>query len=55
MSTNTTVLIYILAMIVTVVAVDLLFFRHRFLERFLANIGIVLVYVAFYLAFLNKH
>jgi hypothetical protein len=34
--------------------VDLLFFRHRFLERLLANVGIVLVFAAFYLRFLKR-
>jgi hypothetical protein len=47
------VVLYVLALVVVVVAVDLLFFRHRFLERLLANIGIVLVFAAFYLRFLK--
>lgn len=45
--------LYVLAMVVVVIGCDLLFFRHRFLERLLANIGIVLVFVAFYLRFLK--
>ena len=45
-------IVYVLAMVATVVIVDVLFFRHRSWERLLANIGIVLVYLAFYLAFL---
>jgi hypothetical protein len=49
------IVIYILAMVSTVAIVDILFFRHRFWERLIANIGIVLVYVAFYLAFLKNH
>lgn len=44
---------YLVAMIVVVVAADFLFFRHQFLERLLPNIGIVLVFVAFYLRFLR--
>jgi len=40
-------------MVVTIVAVDVLFFRHRFGERLLANIGIVLVFIAFYFRFLH--
>jgi hypothetical protein len=47
------VVLYVLALVVVVIAVDLLFFRHRFLERLLANIGIVLVFAAFYLRFLK--
>ena len=42
---------YALALVAVVVAVDLLFFSHRFWERLAANIGIVLVFGAFYLRF----
>jgi hypothetical protein len=38
-------------MIAVIVAVDVLFFRHRLVERLIANCGIVLVYLAFYLRF----
>jgi len=48
------IVIYVLGIVASVVIVDILFFRHRFWERLLANIGIVLVYVAFYLAFLKN-
>jgi hypothetical protein len=34
--------------------VDILFFRHRFWERLMVNVGIVLVFSAFYLRFLRK-
>ena len=34
-----------------VAALDVAFFRERFLERLFANIGIVLVFAAFYLRF----
>ena len=54
MGKNAMIVIYVLAMVATVVIVDILFFRHRFWERLIANIGIVLVYVAFYLAFLKN-
>jgi len=46
-------LLYALAMIGVVVAVDLLFFRDHAWERLAANVGIVLVFGAFYLRFLN--
>ncbi len=46
--------LYILAMVVIIVGSDILFFRNHFLARLLANIGIVLVFGAFYLRFL-KH
>lgn len=54
MEKNTVIAIYILVMVATLVIVDILFFRHRFWERLIANIGIVLVFAAFYLAFLNR-
>jgi predicted cobalt transporter CbtA len=54
MPRQSTAALYVVLMIATVVGVDLLFFRHRFGERLLANIGIVLLYAAFYLRFL-KH
>lgn len=46
--------LYVLAMVAVVVSVDVLFFRHHFLERLLANVGIVLVFGAFYLRFLKR-
>lgn len=45
--------IFALVIIVVIVSVDLLFFKDRFWERLTANIGIVLVFVAFYLRFLK--
>jgi type IV secretory pathway VirB2 component (pilin) len=44
---------YVVLMIAVVVGVDLLFFRNRFWERLIVNIGIVLVFAAFYLRFLR--
>jgi len=49
-----TVALYVVLMAATVVAVDVLFFRGRFWERLMANIGIVLVFAAFYLRFLKR-
>ena len=48
------VVLYILVLIAVVVSVDLLFFKNRFWERLIVNIGIVLVFAAFYLRFLKK-
>lgn len=45
--------LYIVAMIVLIVGVDVAFFRDRFWERLFANVGIVLVFVAFYMRFLR--
>jgi hypothetical protein len=54
MGKSIVIVIYILTMIATVVIVDILFFRHHFWERLIANIGIVVIYVVFYFA-LMKH
>jgi hypothetical protein len=45
------VAIYVVAMVAVIVGVDLLFFRNRFWERLAANIGIVLLFAAFYFRF----
>ena len=51
---NIYVVLYILVLIAVVVSVDLLFFENRFWERLIVNIGIVLVFAAFYLRFLKN-
>jgi membrane protein YdbS with pleckstrin-like domain len=45
--------LYVVLMIAVIVGVDLLFFRNRLWERLIANIGIVLVFGAFFLRFLR--
>lgn len=45
---------YVIAMIAVIVTVDVLVFRNHFWERLMVNIGIVLVFAAFYLRFF-KH
>lgn len=45
--------IYVIAMVGVVVGVDVLFFRAHMWERLAANVGIVLVFVAFYFRFLH--
>jgi type IV secretory pathway VirB2 component (pilin) len=54
MSSRAAVALYLLAMIAVVVGVDLLFFRHQFWERLMVNVGIVLVFAAFYLRLLKR-
>ncbi len=54
MGSKTTVILYVVLMAAIIVAVDFLFFRNRFWERLLLNVGIVLVFAALYLRFL-KH
>jgi len=48
------VVLYVLAMVAVVVGVDVLFLRHQFSERLVSNVGIVLVFAAFYLRFLKR-
>lgn len=45
---------YVLVMVAVVVGVDVAFFRHRVWERLMVNVGIVLVFGAFYLRFLRR-
>ena len=54
MTRNTYMVLYGLMLIIVVVSVDLLFFRNRFWERLMANIGIVFLFAACYLRFLKK-
>ena len=54
MGRQAAVVLYVLALIAVVVGVDILFFRHHFWERLAVNVGIVLVFGAFYLRFLKR-
>lgn len=48
------VVLYLVAMAGVIVGVDFVFFRNRFWERLMVNIGIVLIFAAFYLRFLRR-
>jgi hypothetical protein len=48
------IVLYVVAMSAVIVGVDVAFFRNRFWERLTVNIGIVLVFAAFYLRFLRR-
>jgi hypothetical protein len=48
------IVLYVLAMVAVVVGVDVLFFRHHFWDRLMVNVGIVLVFGAFYFRFLKR-
>ena len=54
MGRQAAVVLYVLAMVAVVVGADVLFFRNRFWERLMANVGIVLLFGAFYLRFLKR-
>jgi hypothetical protein len=51
---SVTRVLYVVAMVAVIVGVDFALFRHRFWERLTANIGIVLVFAAFYFRFLRR-
>ncbi|MGC1861235.1 MAG: hypothetical protein WA733_08970 [Methylocystis sp.] len=48
------VVLYVATMAAVIVGVDVGFFRNRFWERLTVNIGIVLVFAAFYLRFFSR-
>lgn len=54
MGKYTTVVLYVIALVAVVVGTDVLFFRNQPWPRLLVNIGIVLVFTAFYFRFLNR-
>ena len=45
--------LYIVLLIAVIVSVDFLFFKREFWQRLIVNIGIVLVFAAFYLRFIK--
>lgn len=54
MRRSVAIVLYVVAMAAVIVGVDVMFFRTQFWERLIVNIGLVLVFAAFYLRFL-KH
>ena len=54
MGSQATTVIYVLLLVASIVAVDVLLFRNQFWLRLMANIGIVLVFSAFYFRFLKR-
>jgi hypothetical protein len=48
------VVLYVLVLVAVAVGVDILFLTHRFWERLIVNIGIVLVFVTFYMRSLER-
>lgn len=49
MRRNPVIVLYLLAMVTVVVGADFALFRHRFVERLVANVIIVVAFVAFFL------
>jgi hypothetical protein len=54
MGRQAAVVLYVLALVAVVIGVDVVFFRNRFWERLMVNVGIVLVFATFYLRFLKR-
>jgi hypothetical protein len=54
MPRNILLVLYVLVLIAVIVGLDVLFFRHHVWARLLVNIGIVLVFAAFYFRFLKN-
>jgi hypothetical protein len=54
MGRTAAVVLYVLALVAVVVGVDILIFKHHFWARLIVNVGIVLVFIAFYLRFLKR-
>jgi cytochrome c oxidase subunit IV len=48
------IVLYVAAMVAIIVGIDVAFFRHRFWERLAVNIGIVLVFAAFFWRFFRS-
>lgn len=53
MHRNLANVIFIVLLVASVVIVDVVFFRRHIWARLIVNIGIVLVFIAFYLRFLK--
>lgn len=54
MGRTTTVLVYVLAMVAVVLVLDITIFRNHFWERLAANVGVVLLFGAFYFRFVHR-
>ena len=54
MGRQAAIVLYVLALVAVVVSVDVLFFRHHFWARLIVNVGIALVFAAFYWRFLKR-
>jgi hypothetical protein len=46
--------LYVVGMVAVIVGMDVLFFRGHFWARLAANVGVVLLFAAFYFRFLHR-
>ena len=54
MGRTVAIVLYVLALVAGIVAVDVLFLRHHVWTRLAVNVGIVVVWATFYLTFLKR-
>ena len=54
MGRQVAIVLYVVAMVAVIVGVDFAFFRNRFWGRLTVNVGVVLVFAAFYFRFLRR-
>lgn len=54
MNNSYIVALSIVLMVAVIIGVDTLFFRNLFWARLAVNVGIVLVFIAFYLRFIKR-
>ena len=54
MTRNWFVALYVVAVVAVIVGADFLFFRHRFWDRLMWNVGVVLMFAAIYLRFVKN-
>jgi hypothetical protein len=45
---------HVVAMVAVIIGVDFVFLRNRFWERLVVNVGILLMFAAFYFRFLSR-
>ncbi len=46
--------LYVLAMVIVIIGLDLAFFKNRFWPRLILNVGIVLAFAMVFLIFLHR-
>ena len=54
MRNQTATALFVALLVVVIVVVDVLFFKNHFRERLLVNLGIVLVFAAFYFRYMKR-
>lgn len=53
MDKNIAAILLVVLMVVLIIVLDIVLFRHHLLARLLSNVGLVLLFIAFYLRFIR--